>query len=339
MNKKNSLSLVIVFLLGFFVIWNELRKIEMEEFLNEVSQVNWFFIGIAVLFMIISWGIEARITQLFLKKTNPDYSFKNACRIPLIQSLFNAITPFSTGGQPAQIVALGTSGVDYGVAASVSLMKFVVFQIWIVINFVICLLFGFSWVSDHFNKLSYLILLGFIIHFVVVFCLLMVMYWYGLTEKIVTAIFNGLSKFKLGQKLLKYEAPTRAKMDSFYEQSRAMKQQPGLMVKTSLLTILQLVVYYVVPYFVLLALHTENLNVFKVIVFHALIIMIISLFPIPGGTGGAEYSFSLLFGTFVTVQGKLVLAIFLWRIVTYYLGIVLGLVALMVKPTKTGANG
>lgn len=334
MNKKNSISLVVVFLLGFLVIWNELRQVNLNEFLLEVTKVNWYWIGVAILLMLVHWGIEAKITQTFLKKTNPKYSMKNAYRIPLIQHLFNAITPFSTGGQPAQIVALGTSGVDYGVAASVSLMKFVVYQVWVVINFVVCLVFGFQWVSTNFHKLSYLIVLGFIVHFIVVFCLLLVMFWHSLAQKIVTGTFNLLRKIKLGRRLVKYEPTVMEKLENFYEQSHAMKQAPKLMAKTSLLTILQLIVYYVVPYFVLLALHIEDVNVFKVIVFHAFIIMIISLFPIPGGTGGAEYSFSLLFGTFVSVPGKLVLAIFLWRIVTYYLGIVLGLVALMVKPTK-----
>lgn len=333
MNKKNSFYLVLVFLLGFLVIWNELRQVNLNDFLLEVSHINWLFIGISICLMLIHWGVEGKIIQLFLKKTNPEFSFKKAYRIPLIQHLFNAITPFSTGGQPAQIVALGTSGVDYGVAASVSLMKFVVYQVWVVINFIICLFFGFHWVSSNFYNLSYLIILGFIVHFVVVFCLLLIMYWHSLAKKIVLGFFNFCSRFKIGKKVNRYQDSTMEKLESFYEQSRVMKSSVKLMLKTSLLTILQLLIYYVVPYFVLLALDIDGINVFKVIVFHAFIIMIISLFPIPGGTGGAEYSFSLLFGTFVVVPGKLVLAIFLWRIVTYYLGIILGLFALMINPT------
>lgn len=338
MNKKNRIYLVIVFLLGGLVIWNELRKVKLAEFLLEVKQVNWLFIGIAMLLMLVHWGLEASITKQFLMKTNPDYFFRNAYRVPLIQHLFNAITPFSTGGQPAQIVALGTSGVDYGVAASVSLMKFVVYQVWVVVNFVICLFFGFHWVSDNFSKLSYLIIFGFIIHFVVVFCLLMVMFSHKFTSKIVEGVFRFLNKFKLGRKLGKFHDSFINKMNNFYEQSHSMKNEPILMVKTSLLTILQLIVYYVVPYFILLALHIDKVNFLKVIVFHAFIIMIISLFPVPGGTGGAEYSFSLLFGTFVVAPGKLVLAIFLWRIVTYYFGIILGLIAVTVQPQKNIQN-
>ncbi|MCT7728190.1 MAG: flippase-like domain-containing protein, partial [Lactobacillus iners] len=46
-----------------------------------------------------------------------------------MQSLFNAITPMSTGGQPAQIVALKQMGISVGKATSVLLMKFIIYQI------------------------------------------------------------------------------------------------------------------------------------------------------------------------------------------------------------------
>nr|WP_275066621.1 lysylphosphatidylglycerol synthase domain-containing protein [Ligilactobacillus murinus] len=67
---------------------------------------------------------------------------------------------------------------------------------------------------------------------------------------------------------------------------------------------------------------------------HVLIVMVISLFPIPGGAGGAEYSFSLIFSTFVNSGSKLVLAMIIWRLITYYLGMFGGMVALVIKPDK-----
>ncbi len=62
--------------------------------------------------------------------------------------------------------------------------------------------------------------------------------------------------------------------------------------------------------------------------------MIISLFPIPGGAGGAEYSFSVLFSSFIGANSKLVLAMLLWRLLTYYFGMFAGMFALVIKPDK-----
>ncbi len=70
-------------------------------------------------------------------------------------------------------------------------------------------------------------------------------------------------------------------------------------------------------------------------VLHIMIVMIVSLFPVPGGSGGAEYSFKTLFATFIPSSSKLVLGMLLWRLFTYYLGMFMGIGALAVKPRVT----
>lgn len=332
MNKKNRWYLLLAFVLGLLVIGNEMRTVSWQDITREFFIINWAWILLAVCGMLIHWGIGASIIQLFLRRTNPGFSFKSSYRVPLIEHLFNAITPFSTGGQPAQIIVLSKSGVDMGVATSVSLMKFVVYQVWIVINFLFCLIFGYSYLAKDLPQLGILIVLSFLIHLVVVIVLLMIMYWYTFTQKILDFIFKGIRHVKSGEATERLYDKTTAKMKNFYDESRYMKNQPGLMFKASVLTVLQLIAYYTVPYFILRGLGITDMSVIHVIVLHAFIILFISLFPIPGGIGGAEYSFKLLFGTFIATQSKLVLAIFLWRVVTYYLGIVLGLIALTIKP-------
>jgi len=328
MTKKNKGYLALAVILGLIVIVNEMRKVSLKDMATEFSILNWWWVIASVLCILIYWGIEAKIVQVLLKRSNPHFGFAPSYRIPLIEHLFNAITPFSTGGQPAQIIAMAKSGVDTGVATSVSLMKFVVYQVWIVINFLFCLIGGYGYLSNSFSKLKYLVLFGFLIHFVIVIGLLMIMYWYSFTRKLVDLVFKGIRFFKTGDKIDSLYEKTIEKMDTFYQESKYMRDQPILLIKVSILTILQLISYYIIPYFILRGLGIHGVGIYHIVVLHAFITLLISLFPIPGGTGGAEYSFSLLFGTFTVSQSKLVLAIFLWRGVTYYLGIILGLVAL-----------
>lgn len=110
------------------------------------------------------------------------------------------------------------------------------------------------------------------------------------------------------------------------------------MVRAAALTLVQLLLYYSVPYFVLLSLGVSGVSVVEVIVLHVMIVMIVSLFPIPGGSGGAEYSFKTLFATYVASPTQLILGMLLWRILTYYLGMVLGIVALALVPKKRNSN-
>lgn len=131
---------------------------------------------------------------------------------------------------------------------------------------------------------------------------------------------------------MKWEVAIDEKIDNFYEESIRLKGNWKLLLKISLLTLVQLSFYYVIPYFVLLALNVSHAQVLLVITLHILIVMVISLFPIPGGSGGAEYSFSMIFSTFIANSSKLVLAMLLWRFVTYYFGMILGMIALIIPP-------
>ena len=132
----------------------------------------------------------------------------------------------------------------------------------------------------------------------------------------------------------KLQATLNEKIDTFYQESLKIKSEYGKMAKVSLITLLQLGFYYLIPYFIMLSLGIDGLNVLMVVSLNVLIFMVISLFPIPGGTGGAEYSFSVLFSSFIASGSKLVLAMLLWRILTYYFGMFAGMFALMIKPDR-----
>jgi len=213
-------------------------------------------------------------------------------------------------------------------------MKFVVYQSMIVVNFIVCILIGFRFIADKLHVLSMLIIFGFLIHFAVIAGLIMIMYWYNFTKKMVRVMIKPLSLFLKSERLEKIKKSVDDKIDSFYEESLRLRADWGLLIKISLLTLVQLFFYYLIPYFILLSLGVTHVNVLLVMTMHVLIVMIISLFPIPGGVGGAELSFSMVFSTFISGHGKLVLAMLLWRAVTYYLVIFAGIVALAVKPDK-----
>ena len=335
MNKKNRRYLYLALIAGLVVLFYEMGQVNGQALIHELRDINFFWLAVAVLCMLCHWVIEAKIIQTMLKRQMSRFSFKNALRIPLIEHLFNSITPFSTGGQPAQLVALIKSGVDPGVSGSVCLMKFVTYQIMIVLNFLGCLVFGFKLISGELAHLSYLVLLGFVINVIVVLSLLMLMYCYPVTNWLVATGMELVKKVISVEKANKIEAKLLEKMTNFYAESHYMRKEKSVMVKTFVLTFLQLICYYIVPYFILLSLGVKTANALQVMIFHAFIVLIISLFPIPGGTGGAEYTFKLLFGGFLVVQTKLVLGIILWRLVTNYLGIFLGVIALGVQPDQS----
>ncbi|MFC6169180.1 lysylphosphatidylglycerol synthase transmembrane domain-containing protein [Loigolactobacillus jiayinensis] len=333
MSRKNIAVLIGMLLLGGGIFAYELRTVRLAQLLHEVAHMNWWWLLVAAGCMGLYWLMEAFVVKLLLKGRVEHFSFKNALRIPLVEQLFNSLTPFSSGGQPAQLVALMQSGVDGGRASSLLLMKFIVFQAMVLINFILTLVFGFKLVVAKFTYLAWLVVFGFIIHLTVITALLLIMYWYSFTKTLVRLLIQPLHWFMAPPRVARLETTLNSKIDNFHRESLRIKNQTGMLIKASALTFIQLIFYYSVPYFVLLALGLKP-NFVEVLVMHIMIVMIISLFPIPGGSGGAEISFRALFATFVTVNSKLVLAMILWRVMTYYLGMFIGIFALVVKPDK-----
>ena len=334
MSRKNWFVLVLMLLGGLGIFAFSLRHTNLNQLGVDLAHLRWGWFAVAIGCIVLYLGLEGVVVKIFMADRYPTFTWKNAFRLPLIEQLFNGLTPFSTGGQPAQLVAMLQAGVEGGLASSVLLMKFVVFQAMIVVNFIISIVIGFHYIAEKLHALSLLVLFGFTIHLGVIVALLMVMYWYSFTKRVTNLLllpvrwFGGERRYqRLGRKL-------NQKIDTFYQESVKMKREYNKLGKVAVVTLLQLLAYYIIPYFILLALGVTGINLVMVMSLHVLIFMIISLFPIPGGTGGAEYSFSVLFLSFVHSQSKLVLAMFLWRLLTYYFGIFAGMIALMIKPDK-----
>ncbi|WP_461240965.1 lysylphosphatidylglycerol synthase transmembrane domain-containing protein [Paucilactobacillus sp. N302-9] len=334
MSRRNQIVLVLMLIVGLGIFAFSLRNVQLSQVVHDLANLKWQWFLVAVLCIILYLVLEAVVVKIFMADRYQGFTFKDALRVPLIEQLFNGLTPFSTGGQPAQLIAMMQTGVDAGQASSVLLMKFVVFQAMIVVNFIISLIIGFHFIAEKLQALSLFVVFGFLIHLAVIVGLLMVMYWHGFTKQLVNLLITPVKWFRSAEKFAEMKVNIDEKIDTFYAESVKLKSEGFKLVRVFVVTFVQLLFYYLIPYFIMLALGVSHINLIMVTSLHVLIVMIISLFPIPGGTGGAEYSFSVLFSSFIGTNSKLVLAMILWRVLTYYFGMFAGMFALVIKPDK-----
>ena len=246
MTKKNKIVLVIMLMVGLVIFYFSVKQISYHSLMDAIAHLHWSWLMVAFLLMASSLLLEARVVQVLIRQQLPTYSFWAALRVPLVEQLFNGITPFATGGQPAQLVALLQSGVDAGRATSSLLMKFIVYQAMIVVNFIICLALGFQYVADRIHGMIWLLVFGFIIHFAVIVNLLMIMFWYRLTKKLLKLKMLVLKKVMTNPNRYKQlEQTLNEKVDSFYQESLKLKANKQVLVRISCLTLFQLLIYYV----------------------------------------------------------------------------------------------
>ena len=278
MSKKNKIALALMLLLGIGIFIYSVRGVSYRALVADIHNLHWGWIVVAFLCMGLSILCEAIVVKRLLKRQFPDFSLKDSLRIPLIEALFNGITPFSSGGQPAQLFALVQSGVDAGRATSILLMKFVVYQSMIVINFIVCLFLGFHLIADKLHVMGILLIFGFVIHLAVIIGLLLIMYWYNFTKKLTKLCLKPFKRFLAPARYERYDKMINEKIDNFYRESLTMKDNYKLLFQISLITLVQLFFYYIIPYFILLALRVDHVSLVTVMTLHVLIVMIISLF-------------------------------------------------------------
>ncbi|WP_040537096.1 lysylphosphatidylglycerol synthase transmembrane domain-containing protein [Schleiferilactobacillus shenzhenensis] len=334
MSRRNKIAFVVMLALSMGILFFELRTVNMAHFWRDLLNMNWWWLLVAIAIMIGQLCLEGVIMQVLTNDGKTHLSYHNAVRVPFIEQLFNSITPFSSGGQPAELIAMMQSGVEAGKSSSLLLMKFVIYQLAVLVNFVLTMIVGFSTVAQRFSGLAWLILLGFVTHLFTIATLLLIMFWYKFTKRLLKIVMTPVGWFMHKERFTALMENLDRKIDTFYEESQRLKKEKKRVAKAVVLTMIQLLIYYSIPYFVLLALGHSDVNPFSVMSMHVMIVMITSIFPIPGGTGGAEYSFRTLFSTFLPNASQLVLGMLLWRFITYYVGMFSGVVALAVPAHK-----
>ena len=334
MNKKHLWGVAIVLVISGVVLYVDLRSTPIAQLERAARNIN--LIGLVAVFglMLLSYVFEASILAVLTKRKNePKRSKWSFFRIPLIQALFNAITPMSTGGQPSQLAAMVQMGIEGGRATSLLLMKFIIYQIVVFLAYVTTIITGFHMVATKFAGLAIFIAIGFLIHVSSIAFLLAVLFAYNWTKKTANWIMNLLAKFINQKRVDIWRKNTFDKIETFYEESQKLKREKKKLIVCVVLTVLQLLCFYSIPYMTLVTLNVSA-DWASVTQMNIMIIMFMAIIPIPGASGGAEYSFQTLFSTFISSNGTLIVGMFLWRFVTYFFGMILGIFGWIFKPAK-----
>ena len=334
MNKKHLWGVAIVLVISGVVLYVDLRSTPIAQLERAARNIN--LIGLVAVFglMLLSYVFEASILAVLTKRKNePKRSKWSFFRIPLIQALFNAITPMSTGGQPSQLAAMVQMGIEGGRATSLLLMKFIIYQIVVFLAYVTTIITGFHMVATKFAGLAIFIAIGFLIHVSSIAFLLAILFAYNWTKKTANWIMNLLAKFINQKRVDIWRKNTLDKIETFYEESQKLKREKKKLIVCVVLTVLQLLCFYSIPYMTLVTLNVSA-DWASVTQMNIMIIMFMAIIPIPGASGGAEYSFQTLFSTFISSNGTLIVGMFLWRFVTYFFGMILGIFGWIFKPVK-----
>ena len=323
---KLTLNITIILIVLVIVLYFSLKD-NYYEILNAIKNMNPIWIIIATLILCTYRALAALSHYLLIKQNKEKVSYLKMLQINFIILFFHGVTPFAGGGQPMEVYFLHKEGIPIPRATNITLQNFIVYQISLVLTGIFALLYNLFFnlfPSD--NLIKHLVILGFIINFVI----LIVTYILSFGKKINKFILEKGIHLAYSFKLIKEEEKTQEKfksyLNNFHDNATILKEKRENVILYVIINTIGLFCLYSMPFFIAKGLG-YNITLIHAIVSTAYVMIIGSFVPIPGGTGGIEYGFMFFYG--YLIKGSILNAIMLvWRFVSYYVGMIIGAIAL-----------
>jgi len=252
-------------------------------------------------------------------------------RITLTWDFASAITPSTIGGAPVAAYAMTREGIKLGKSSALMLYSVLLDQFLYALAVPVLLVSSiyFNVIPDEIGTVGtvsmILLYAGFLSYGTIL------TYSVLINPSVLKIIVSNLFKFWF---LKKYNAKATEVAQNIEKCSIQLQQKPFMfMVKAFLLTAITWLTKVSLPVIVVLSLlpADEILLTLRSLAMNLAFLVI----PTPGGSGGVEGLFALFLGSLITRSGFIGLAVFAWRIITYYSSIGLGIFAMMWYVNRT----
>ena len=232
-----------------------------------------------------------------------------------------------------EIYYLHKEGIPITKATNITLQNFIVYQISLVLTGIIAIIYNeFYNLFPNNNLIKKLVILGFIINLLVLIVTYIISFGKRINKFILEKGIHIASNLKLIKDEEKEQKKFKKYFETFHQNALELRKKRYLVILYVIINMLGLITLYSMPYVIAVGLG-QNISLLESIVTTAYVMIIGSFVPIPGGTGGIEYSFMFFYSHFI--KGSILNAIMLvWRFVSYYLGVIFGAIALALYRKK-----
>ena len=167
--KKNRINLFFICIPLIFIVVLVFKIQGFKDFMQQISRIKQAWMSLSILLMVCYWVFEAFSVYLIAHFHHVKLKYKDSFLITMVGQFFNAITPFSAGGQPAQIMKLVKNGIEMGDASSIVMIKFAVYQSVFSVYSLTATLFAYTFFNKRIPLLLPMIVLGLSVHIILIF--------------------------------------------------------------------------------------------------------------------------------------------------------------------------
>jgi len=285
--------------------------------LSILRTLDYKFLAIAFLLQVSFWLLWALRLKVIAKTLGSDIDYGYSLITTLSSMFFAAITPSSAGGEPVRVKMVADVCKSYGTASAAILIERLLDAIFFAISLpVLVILTGF-YVGFGFKVAGIFSL--FLLSFIALLYTLLKNP--KKIEKFIERLCKSFRRFLKGRtdeirnKMVNEALNFRSALIDVLKS----KRYACIMF---LLTIVMWLLGFLIPSFILLAMHLPPYFLFSITA--QVIIVVVSLIPLtPGSSGIAEGTMAYLYSAFVP-QSALGVLVAIWRTITYYTNLFFG---------------
>jgi len=334
--KKNLRDLAILLVIVGITLWFMLKDGQTAQIpmVIQHARLIWVLLGLGSMagVLLIDGGLIRELSRIV--PVRPSWS--EAIRYAMIGQYFNLITPFSSGSQPAMILAMTLKG-RFTTAESTSVIagKYVLYQIMVTLYAIFLLIAASISLPGKAHSAVPYALIGIFLHLAVILFMYLavrntrtlnrVVFWGGgLLKRI------GFTKIDDGK--------VREYADNLAIHIHELAADKGVILRAGFLTWLQITLYFSIGYLVYRAFGLATYSYLEIMAVQGLLYMAVSFVPTPGNAGASEGAIYLLFGMFFPAA-VITAYVLLWRFIVFYLSLLVSGVFTLydfffIKPVK-----
>lgn len=304
MQKKTKLIGNIIFMLLLLgaTMYLLLKDQDLPEIRRLLQGASGSMILFAVLCAVMYLILESTSLIVILRSLGERMHFFPSLRYSFIGFLFNALTPSASGGQPMMVLYMKADGINMGASSVAMLFWTIIYKIALVIVEAIVVLFCHPFMVKTLGHYQWLFWVGMAVNVVSIVLYGIIVFSKNGARYIVRFATWLLHKVRLVKRRERLEKKLDHMLEAYEEGALYMRTHWGTAGIVLVITLAQRLVYFLVTWFIYLALGLSGSTVIEVIILQSFISVCIDILPVPGGVGANEGFSVVMFRTIMQNQ-------------------------------------
>ena len=334
--RKSFISGIIFLLIVIIVFYFIFKDNSYKDVYGFILHSKKGYLLLAFVCMAFFSIMEASNLKTALTLLKEKTSFRKCYKYALAGFFVAGITPSSSGGDPMQLYLMSKDKVKTTSGTLALLLKLLSFQFAVVFIGIFGLFTHHKEIFGALGNLKYIIFLGAflniivgILYFLIIFFKGVISYLVSLLDKVFTKI-HIKSKDKIISKIKNW-------VEEYSKASNLIKENKLVLVRLFTNAILQMALYYLIPYCIYRALGLNDTNAITFIALQSVLFISVSALPFPGAVGVSEITFMRIYGRLFpkTILGS---AMIMTRFINFYIFIIYSGIVLCYYIIKTHSN-